>query len=128
MAKNEISLTPITRLSMTFDHELELDKAKLFDEERYKKYLAMLELAEKKRDGTFKSLFLLDALVAVVLSGKDIKITGTDISITDLPAVLECLTVASSFACMFAAISFTNWLCYSQVVSQFNISVCPVSS
>lgn len=121
MTDKDISLTPITRLSMTFDHEMEIDKGGFFDEERYKKYLIMLELAEKKRDGIFKTLFVFDALVAVVLSGKNIKIPGTEIATTDLPAVLECLTVASAFACMFAAISFANWLCYAQVVSQFNI-------
>jgi hypothetical protein len=116
-----LKLTPITRLSMSFDHELDLDKANLFNEKVYENYISILKLSDKQRDDGLKFVFMVDALIAILLTGNKLSIPWVGVSITNLPAVLEIATLFASVAFFFTAMFFTNAVCYAQVVDQFKI-------
>ncbi len=108
-------LTPLTRLTMAFEAELNL----MEDPEREKdlagKYLARLSDAAQRRDSTLKGLVILDGLLAVAASGRNITIPGVNLSMADIPAVLEVLTGMASGTAYICAFSFITWLCYSQI-------------
>jgi hypothetical protein len=119
MAK--IKLTPITRLTMSMDHEMDIDSKGQFSVELYNRYLSTLLTAEKQRDGKFKGLLVADAIVALLLSGKSLKIPWTEVTTSELPAVREIVVSLASIGFLFAALSYVNALCYSLVVQQFSI-------
>ncbi|AOF89832.1 hypothetical protein [Sinorhizobium sp. RAC02] len=108
--------SPLFRLTATYDEDLE----KLADPDVDKKLAVQLvqRLAEAKdnRDSNVRALFIADVLLAVAVSGKNFTIPGTDISTRELPAVLEVLIVVCTFALVIAAVGFTTWLCYSQLL------------
>lgn len=121
-------LTPITRLSMSFDRELELDKGAQFTEKLYEKYLVTMKQSEQQRDGSLKFVFIVDAVIAVLLTGKNIVVPWMGASTSDLPAVLEIATVLSSISFFFASMFFLNAVCYEQVINQFKIRAARTSA
>lgn len=72
--------------------------------------------ATHKRDAVFKSLIVIDSLLAVALSGQHFTIPVASVSTSVFPALLEILVGLASFAVCIAAMSFTTCLCYSQLL------------
>ena len=118
---NTLKLTPITRLSMSFDHELDLDDGNEYTEKVQANYLLILAKSEKQRDDVLKLLVMLDAVLAVLLTGSKLSIPWIGLSTTELPAVLEIVTALSSVVYFFVALFFANALCYAMVVDQFKV-------
>ena len=114
-----LKLTPVVRLMMTMDNEIALDKNGVFNDQVWKQYLATTEIAEKQRDSMTKSLLTIDALLAILLSGKNLKLPVIDTSLVDLPACREVLTILSSILLMFTVVYFINAQCYSLLADQF---------
>jgi hypothetical protein len=115
----KLKLTPVTRLLMSMDNEMSLDKQGIFNEDLRKQYLQTLQGAEKQRDAILKSLFWIDGLLAVLLSGQKLKIPTMDLTVSELPMFREILTLGASLAFLFTAIFFLNAMCYSLVVDKF---------
>lgn len=118
----KLHLSPITRLGMTFARELAIDKSgTVFNEARYRGYLAMYAEAIRRRDNLARSVVFGDFLLLILLSGKSIIVPGISLAIIDLPAALEITLVFAAVAFLFASISFFNEQAYLSIVSQFHI-------
>lgn len=111
-------LTPLTRLTSAFALELSL-----LSEEQVGRLRADYREREKeatqKRDSLFRSLVVMDALVAIVLSGKEIVLPFVGIATKDLPALLEISVALASANLYFAAFAFNVWLAYNQIYHVF---------
>lgn len=120
--EHSIRLSPITRLSMSLDLEMNLDKSSaIFNEERYLRYLAMLAEAAKRREALSKSLVLADFLTLMVISGKNVIIPGTDMKLLEFPGAMQSTMLFASLSFMFLCTSFFNEQSYQAIVSQFSI-------
>ncbi len=97
----DIKLTPITRLSMTLDVEMNLDKTNIFNQKTYNSYLEMQKLSEAKLEKLIKSIFLTDALLFWTINGKDWAIPSLGIQVSSIPAVTEILLFASAITFFF---------------------------
>ncbi|TAU80461.1 hypothetical protein ELI41_29585 (plasmid) [Rhizobium leguminosarum] len=118
----KLSLSPNARLRMTVQNEMTLDKdGSVYNDTLYQKYLAMHAKALTKQEGLLKSLTFVDAALALVLFGKNVKIPGTDVGLQDIPATVQVLTALSSFAFLMVSLSFLNAQCYLAIIEQFNI-------
>ncbi|MER8775778.1 hypothetical protein [Mesorhizobium sp. M0977] len=118
--KTEMRLSPMTRLYAAFDLELKIDKLGILKNLRGR-YVERLNVAEGKRDSILRALFLLDAIIVVLISGKSLNIPLLNITTADLPGILEIATATSAIAAIFFAIAFINWAAYEAIVSQFAI-------
>jgi hypothetical protein len=124
MSKQEkliLRLTPIARLTMSLDQEMDLDKAGLFSEFRYGRYVEMYTIAERKRDGLMRSLLLLDALLALLLFGQSVNVPGIGLSIGEIPAIIEVITLFTTLTFFFNALAFLNVQAYGRIIDQFHI-------
>lgn len=109
--------TPLFRLQATYMEDLDTAcdpelEAKLVDRLRDR-----LAEAEAKRDANFKGLFLLDACLAIALSGKGFTIPVVNLSTLEFPALMEILVGLSSVAICITSLSFTTWLTYSSLLT-----------
>jgi hypothetical protein len=116
----KLKLTPLTRLTMAFDAELNLMAAPQKEEVLASKYLERVHDATVRRDSTLKGIFILDALLAIATSGKNVSIPGVGISMADVPALMEVLIGMVSIAAYICSQSFMNCLCYSQIHQVFS--------
>lgn len=123
MRKNgnsKIRLTPITRLMMTLDIEMSLDKGQaVFSDERRLKYQVMHAEALRRRENLLRSLVFLDAASMLLLYGKSVTIPGLGVNLLDIPAGLEVATVLAALAFMFLALAFFNEQAYQAIVNKF---------
>jgi len=115
-----IKMTPLTRLMEAFNSELNLAKDEKLESELASKYLLRLNEAHQRRDATLKGLVIIDALLAVAVSGRNIAIPGTSINMLDIPALIEVLVGLASASVYIFTFSFATWLCYSQLYFVFN--------
>lgn len=105
---------------MTFENEMSLDKEeRVFNDDLYQKYLKMHERATVKQDTLLKALLITDGVLALFLSGKNITIPYTTLSIRDFPAALEVLALYSSFGFMALCLAFANTQAYQAICTQF---------
>lgn len=108
--------SPLYRLTASYEEDLiEADDPEL-EESLAKKLSDRLKEAEAKRDAGFKSLISIDSILAIVLSGRDFSIPAVGVSTKDIPALLEVLVSIASVSVCLVALSFTTWLCYSQLL------------
>ena len=119
--KMEVKLTPINRLSMSFDLEMGLDKHGLFNSETYNKFVEMYHISEMRRDRILRSVLILDALAFLILSGGSIEIPGVGLELAKIPAILEIVIFTSSISFFFFCVAFVNTQCYSGIVDQIGI-------
>jgi hypothetical protein len=117
----------MTRLYAAFDLELKIEKQGILKGLR-EKYIVRLRVAEQKRDSLLRAIFLLDATIAILISGKSLKVPFFDLATSDLPAILEIVTATSAIAVIFFAIAFINWASYDTIVNQFAISESQLSA
>lgn len=115
-----LKFTPLTRLVLALDAELDLANDPEFEAELADKYAARLAEATQERDATLKGVVTLDALLALASSGHNIVIPGIGVNMGDIPALLEILVGLASASACITAISFASWLCYSQLFFVFN--------
>ncbi|NEH81307.1 hypothetical protein [Rhizobium ruizarguesonis] len=108
-------MTPLTRLTMALEAELELAKDPQMEADLAAKYLERVNETAQRRDATLKSLVVFDGLLAIAASGRNITVPGINISMADIPAILEGLIGITSASVYIFSFSFTTWLCYSQI-------------
>lgn len=112
----DFSATPMFRMTATYEEDLDRINSPQFEEKLLEQIGQRFGEATVRRDNIVRALFILDFVLAVLVSGKNLKIPGTEISTQDLPAVMEIVTGLSSFAICTASMSFATWLCYSQLL------------
>lgn len=115
-----LQMTPLSRLTMALEAELELAKDPLMEAALAAKYLERVNETTTRRDAILKSLVVFDGLLAIAASGRSITVPGINVSMADIPAILEVLIGITSAAVYFSAHSFMNWLCYSQIYFVFS--------
>jgi hypothetical protein len=121
-APTGIKLTPITRLSLSLDQEMDLDReGVLFDESRYKNYVSMLQESESKMHSLARSIVITDAIVFFLEFGRKFTLPVIDIPIGSLPAALEIATFFSCLTFVYVALAFINSQAYAAIVNQFSI-------
>ncbi len=119
MCNDPIKLSPLNRLSMTFDAELSLDKAGIFGLETYEKFLEMQGISEAKLERIIKSTLFTDALLFLVLNGHSWPIPGFGSPVSSIPAIQEILLFMSSLSFLFLCTTFITNQCYVAIISQF---------
>lgn len=108
--------SPLFRLTETYEDDLNRIRSPQLESQLAEQLRERLSEATVKRDQVVKSLFIIDALLAVALSGQNFVIPAIGLSTSAFPALLEILVGLASFAVCIAAMSFTTWLCYSQLL------------
>lgn len=108
--------SPLFRLTETYEDDLNRISSPELESQLAVQLRDRLAEATVKRDQIVKSLFIIDALLAVALSGQNFVIPAIGLSTSAFPALLEILVGLASFAVCFAAMGFTTWLCYSQLL------------
>jgi hypothetical protein len=119
MKSKKIRISPLVRLKLSFDSELNLDKYSIFGRDTYEKYLEVQREAEIKQDQLLRSMFFLNALLFLVVNGQDWSIPIIDLQISSIPAVLEILLFASTIAFFFLCVTFVTNQCYIGIIDQF---------
>lgn len=117
--ENRIRLTPLVRLAMTTNAEMRLDKMGIFSDDLKSKYIERLESSEQIRDNTFRSFFTIEALLLFVLTGTNLVLPFFGVKTSDIPAILEMLTILASLAAIFVVISSVNFDAYHAILRQF---------
>lgn len=115
-----LKLTPLTRLTLAIERELSIMADPHREAALAEQYLARVQEATARRDSALKGLLVLDALLAIAASGRNVDIPGIGISMADIPALMEVLLGLVSFAVYIGSHSFMNWLCYSQIHHVFS--------
>jgi hypothetical protein len=115
-----VKLSPLARLYWTLDLELKLDPTTNSDEPRYLRYVRMQQAAEQKRDQLLRNIFVADALILLLLFGKTFTIPGLGMSLNEIPAAREALTLFSSLAFQLFANAFVSWQGYAAIIDTIN--------
>lgn len=118
---DRIDLSPLTRLTMTFDRELDLDSSGALGDAAYTDYKEQHQLSITKRDSTAKTLVLVNTVLFLLINGKGWKIPGMDADISTLPAIKEIALLYSSLCFFFFCAMFVNEQCYAGLVNQYGI-------
>jgi hypothetical protein len=108
----------MTRLSMVFTEDLKRDTSGLLASLK-DKYAERLAVAEQKRDSVFRTLFLIDAALAFLVSGQNFKVPVVDVSAAEIPVVVEAATLASAIALVLAVVQFVTWASYDMISRQY---------
>lgn len=118
----EIKLTPLTRLTMTFERELALDKGGLLRGTTMEGLMQNHSVAVQRRDQMIKSVAISNGVLFLLLNGHGWKIPGFELDIASLPAVVELSALYVSVAFLFLCIAFVNEQCYQGIINQYGIS------
>lgn len=121
MPKFKHPISPMTRLTFAFDAELKRDETGVLHGLK-ERYFERLAVAEHKRDSVFRSLFIIDAALAFLISGSNFKLPLLELKTSEIPAVIETATTASAIALVFAVFAFTNWAAYDTISRQYGVS------
>ena len=119
MHNDKIRLSPLVRLRMTFDAEMNLDKVNAFGRETYEKYLEIHQISEDKLARMIRALFVIDALLFLLISGKSWSMPGFGVEISSIPAIHEILLFASALSFFILCGAFITVQCYSAIIDQF---------
>lgn len=119
--KTGIKLSPINRLTNSFDLEMNLDKVGLFNIDTYDSFIKMYHNSEVRRDKIVRSVLIFDALAFLVLNGGNLMVPGLGLELAKIPAVLEILVFTSSISFFFFCVAFVNTQCYAGIVDQIGI-------
>lgn len=121
MNDRTIRLSPMTRLTMTLDHEMDVDRnGAIFNEDRFQKYREMYGTSVARRDSILKSLLVLDGVILLLLFGKTLTIPGLGLNLLEIPAALEIASVIGSICFLFLSMAFVNEQAYLAILNQFN--------
>lgn len=119
MKDNEIRLSPIVRMNMTFDTELNLDKNGVFGRETYENYIERHREAVQKQDQLIRALFTQNALLFLILNGQNWTLPIIGVQISEIPAIQEILLFSASMAFYFVCAAFVTSQCYGGIIDQF---------
>lgn len=119
MGKDKIRLSPLVRLTMSFQAEMGLDKVGVFGRETYEKYLEMHQRSEAKQEQMIRAVFVIDAFLFLLTSGQSWSIPGLGVEISAIPAIHEILLFASALSFFFLCGSFITNQCYIGIIDQF---------
>ncbi|MBL9075846.1 hypothetical protein [Tabrizicola sp.] len=118
---DKIKLTPLTRLTMTFDRELSLDSQGLLRGPVFDGLLENHRVSVQRRDHMLKALVIANSVRFLLLNGHGWRIPGFDLDIASLPAVFEITSLYISVGFLFLCIAFVNEQCYSGIINQYGI-------
>lgn len=116
---NEIRLSPMSRMTMTFDTELNLDKNGVFGRETYDGYIKRYGEALQKQDQLIRSLCIQAALLFLILNGQSWTLPIIGIQISEIPAVLEIILFSVSMTFYLLCATFVTSQCYSGIIDQY---------
>lgn len=114
----KILLSPVTRLSLTFDNEISLDNKGIFTLETYQEYISMMERIEVRRDLLIKNMLIIDAILYLLLNGQHWNLPYIDISVSDIPSVLIVVSILSSLQFFLVCLYQVNHDSYVAIVYQ----------
>jgi hypothetical protein len=117
-----LSLSPNVRLRMTVGEEMELDpEEQIFNDALHDKYIRMHGEAHHQQNGALRTLIIADSGLALLLFGKDIQLPWAGLTLLDLPAANEVLTVIASYGFLTLSMAFLNAQMYVAILDQFYI-------
>jgi len=116
--RKKIRLSPLSRLTMSFDRELDLDKNSAFNKEFYEKCIERQLSVEFKQNQLLRSLLLVNAVIFLVLNGQDWTIPFFEVKLSTIPAIQEILLFYSSLAFFFLCTTFATNQCYIGIINQ----------
>lgn len=119
MVQKRTNLSPLVRLTLSFDKELNLDKNGVFGRETYEKYIERHREVLAKQDQLLRSWITLNAALFLVLNGQNWVIPVIGVQISSIPAIHEILLFLSSMTFYFICAFFVTSQCYSGVIDQF---------
>lgn len=116
-----LKLSPNARLRMTLEQEMLLDPERsIFNDRLRAQYLEMHKEAVKRQEAISKTLVYTDIALAMLLFGKNIKIPGLDIGISDIPFGLQAFALLSSISFLFLSYAFLNSQLYHAIIEIFD--------
>jgi hypothetical protein len=110
---------------MVFSEELKRDTSGILASLK-DKYTERLAVAEQKRDSILRSLLIIDAALAFLISGQNFKVPVLDVSAIEIPAVVETATLASALTIVFVVTQFITWASYDTISRQYGIAAAGV--
>lgn len=119
MVQKSTKLSPLVRLTLSFDKELNLDRNGVFGRETYEKYIERHQEVLVKQDQLIRSLVMLNAILFLILSGQNWVIPGIGVQVSTIPAIHEILLFMSSMTFYFLCAFFVTSQCYSGVIDEF---------
>lgn len=117
MKRKLVRLSPMGRLTRSFDRELNLDINQAFDREFYEKYIERNQEVEGKLNQLLRSLVLINTVLFVSISGHDWKLPIVDIMLSEIPAFQQITIFYSSIVFFFVCSTFVTKLCYDQLIN-----------
>ena len=119
MKPNEIRLSPIVRITMTFNKELNIDKNGVFGQETYENYIERYREALQKQDQLIRVLCTQNALLFLILNGQNWTLPIIGVQISEIPAIQEILLFSASMAFYLMCTAFITSQCYGGIIDQF---------
>ncbi|WP_373506363.1 hypothetical protein [Aestuariivirga sp.] len=116
--KKAIKISPLLRLNFAFRTALMRDSKGILFSLR-EKYIQQLQIREEKRNKVFRGVFILDAVLAFSIAGKNFTLPLVGVASTDIPAIVEIVTLASAVAVIIFANEFLNWAAYQMLASHY---------
>jgi hypothetical protein len=105
--------SPNVRLRMALSKEIERDSEReFFNEKLLHRYIGMHDKASAKQESLIKSLLAFNAILAMIVFGKNFTLPFIKISTQEIPAATEIFVLLSSFSFMMLATAFTNTQLY----------------
>ena len=112
-----VKLSPNVRLRATLQYEMAIDKeGKVFTDELLAKHVFMHRQAIERITSLSKSLILSNAILALLITGKDMSLPFSNLSTSDIPAAVESFAIFSSLTFMFLCLTFANEQFYRAIV------------
>ena len=118
MTKNT-RLSPLLRLTLSFDKELNLDKRGVFGRETYEKYIERHKEVLEKQNSLIKSWVTLNAVLFLILNGQDWVVPGIGVKISSISSIHEILLFMSSMTFYFLCALLVTNQCYMGIIDQF---------
>ncbi|MEM7241329.1 MAG: hypothetical protein AAF429_04000 [Pseudomonadota bacterium] len=116
--KVPLILTPMSRLTMTFNEELNLDQNKVFNKEYYDNLIARFLEVQASQNALVKNLGLINTILFLILHGQEWTIPILNVEIAQIPAIKEIFVFYSSLAFYFLCMVFVNAQSYSGLINQ----------
>ena len=114
--RQKVRLLPISRLTQSFDRELNLDKRRVFNREFYERYLERQQEAEAKLHQVLRAAIKINTVLFLVINGQDWTIPFAEVSISSVPAIVEILLFYSSLSFIFLCGAFATNQCYGSII------------
>jgi len=119
MERRKIRLTPLTRLTFSFNAELNLDANGVFNSHTtYENYIERYLEVDRKQNQLIRSLYTTNAILFLILSGQDWTIPFFQVTISSIPAIQEILLFSAAMGFFFLCAIFVTGQCYVGLINQ----------